>query len=213
MGRHPARCSPGTPTSSSLTNRDEPQAHPGGIARAGHRAATRTTTATSLREIVRLRAERAALLGYDTHAAYVTSDETAGSPEAVHDLLRRLAVPAARNAAREQAALQAIIDAEPEPFALEAHDWAFYTEKVRAGRVRPRPRGAAAVVRGGARAAGRRVPRRDRALRRHLHRARRSGGLPPRRARVRGPQRRRHRRSGCSSSTSTRATPSAAARG
>jgi len=85
-----------------------------------------------LREIVALRAERAAILGYDSHAAYITSDETAGSPEAVHDLLRRLAVPAARNATREQAALQAIIDAEPEPFALEAHDWAFYTEKVRA---------------------------------------------------------------------------------
>ncbi|WP_137843442.1 M3 family metallopeptidase [Microbacterium sp. 2FI] len=85
-----------------------------------------------LREIVRLRAERARLLGYASHAAYVTSDETAGSPEAVHDLLRRLAAPAAGNARREQAALQAIIDDESEPFALEAHDWAFYTEKVRA---------------------------------------------------------------------------------
>jgi len=85
-----------------------------------------------LREIVRLRAERAALLGYDSHAAYVTSDETAGSPEAVHALLRRLAVPAARNAHAEQDALQQIVDAEAEPFALEAHDWAFYTEKVRA---------------------------------------------------------------------------------
>lgn len=86
----------------------------------------------TLLEIVRLRAERAALLGYDSHAAYITSDETAGSPEAVHDLLRRLAVPAARNARREQEKLQAIIDAEPSPFPLEAHDWAFYTEKVRA---------------------------------------------------------------------------------
>ncbi|WP_447943029.1 M3 family metallopeptidase [Microbacterium aurum] len=85
-----------------------------------------------LREIVRLRAERATLLGYDSHAAYVTSDETAGSPEAVHALLRRLAVPAARNARAEQEALQRIVDAEAEPFALEAHDWAFYTEKVRA---------------------------------------------------------------------------------
>ncbi|TDN92765.1 M3 family metallopeptidase [Microbacterium sp. BK668] len=84
-----------------------------------------------LREIVRLRAERAALLGYASHAAFVTADETAGSPEAVHDLLRRLAVPAARNARREQEALQAIIDSEAEPFELEAHDWAFYTEKVR----------------------------------------------------------------------------------
>jgi peptidyl-dipeptidase Dcp len=86
----------------------------------------------TLLEIVRLRAERAALLGYPSHAAYVTSDETAGSPEAVHDLLRRLAVPAARNARREQEKLQAIIDSEPESFPLEAHDWAYYTEKVRA---------------------------------------------------------------------------------
>lgn len=84
-----------------------------------------------LREIVRLRAERAELLGYTSHAAYVTSDETAGSPEAVRDLLERLAAPAARNARREQEALQRLIDGSSEPFALEAHDWAFYTERVR----------------------------------------------------------------------------------
>ncbi|MFV0373145.1 M3 family metallopeptidase [Microbacterium sp.] len=84
-----------------------------------------------LRDIVRLRAERAALLGYPNHAAHVTSDETAGSPAAVEDLLRRLAGPAAANARREQAALQAMVDAEDEPFALQAHDWAFYTERVR----------------------------------------------------------------------------------
>jgi len=82
-------------------------------------------------EIVRLRAERAALLGYATHAAYVTSDETAGSPEAVHALLRRLATPAAANARREQEALQAIVDADGASFPIEAHDWAFYTERVR----------------------------------------------------------------------------------
>lgn len=86
----------------------------------------------TLLEIVRLRAERAALLGYESHAEYITSDETAGSPEAVHDLLRRLAVPAARNARREQQKLQAIADSEPSPFPLEAHDWAYCTEKVRA---------------------------------------------------------------------------------
>lgn len=85
-----------------------------------------------LREIVRLRAERAELLGFASHAAYVTSDETAGSPQAVRDLLFRLAAPAARNARSEQAALQAMADAEPEPFTIDAHDWAFFTEKVRA---------------------------------------------------------------------------------
>lgn len=84
-----------------------------------------------VREIVRARAERARLLGYPSHAAYVTADQTAGSPEAVQDLLRQLAAPAARNARRERDALQQMIDTEPEPFPLAAHDWSFYTEKVR----------------------------------------------------------------------------------
>ncbi|WES65299.1 M3 family metallopeptidase [Microbacter sp. GSS18] len=83
-------------------------------------------------EIVRLRAERAALLGYASHAAYVTSDQTAGSPQAVEDMLRRLAAPAARNARREQEELQLVADDDGLTRPLEAHDWAFYTEKVRA---------------------------------------------------------------------------------
>ena len=121
----------GHPYLSSLTNRSSRKRILDASRARGSRAGENDNRAV-LREIVKLRAERASLLGYASHAAYVTSDETAGSPEAVHDLLRRLAVPAARNASREQAALQTIIDAEPEPFALEAHDWAFYTEKVRA---------------------------------------------------------------------------------
>lgn len=88
-----------------------------------------------LTEIVRLRAERAQLLGYASHAAYVTADETAGTPDAVERMLRQLAAPAARNAVAEREALQAIVDeTEAAPFAVEAHDWAFYTEKVRTAR-------------------------------------------------------------------------------
>lgn len=88
-----------------------------------------------LLEIVRLRAERAALLGYGSHAAYVTADETAGTPDAVEQMLRRLAVPAARNARAELAELQTIVNEnETEPFTVEAHDWAFYTEQVRIAR-------------------------------------------------------------------------------
>ncbi|WP_447913024.1 M3 family metallopeptidase [Microbacterium phyllosphaerae] len=88
-----------------------------------------------LQEIVRLRAERAQLLGYASHAAYVTADETAGTPEAVERMLRELAAPAARNARAEREALQAIVDeTESAPFPVEAHDWAFYTEKVRTAR-------------------------------------------------------------------------------
>jgi peptidyl-dipeptidase Dcp len=77
-------------------------------------------------EITRLRAERAALLGFADHASWVTADETAKNPERVHEMLARLAVPAARNARAEKAALEAIAG-----HPIEAHDWAFYSEQVR----------------------------------------------------------------------------------
>jgi peptidyl-dipeptidase Dcp len=79
-------------------------------------------------EITRLRAERAGLLGFDTHAAYVTADETAGTPAAVASMLERLAPAAARNARAEQADLQSTIG---DAFELAAWDWAYFTEQVR----------------------------------------------------------------------------------
>ncbi|NRD27478.1 M3 family metallopeptidase [Frigoribacterium sp. VKM Ac-2836] len=77
-------------------------------------------------EIVRLRAERAELLGFASHAASVTAGETAGTPEAVSDLLGRLAPPAARNARAEQAELERVAGRP-----IRASDWAFYAELVR----------------------------------------------------------------------------------
>jgi len=87
-------------------------------------------------EVLRLRDERAHMLGYAGHAAFVLSDETAGSVEAVNAMLGQLAPAAVANARREGAELQAMIDAEQaargEPsFALEPWDWAYYSEKVR----------------------------------------------------------------------------------
>ncbi len=87
--------------------------------------------------ILKLRAEKAGMLGYPTYAAYVLADETAKTPEAVNEMLGKLAPPAVANARREGAALQAMIDKEQaakgEPsFKLEPWDWAYYTEKVRA---------------------------------------------------------------------------------
>lgn len=80
-------------------------------------------------EITRLRAERARLLGFDTHAAYVTADQTARTPEAVADMLGRLAPAAARNARAEQADLQRLM---PQGQTVEAWDWAHLTGAVRA---------------------------------------------------------------------------------
>ncbi|THG28674.1 M3 family metallopeptidase [Naasia lichenicola] len=85
-------------------------------------------------EIARLRASRAELLGFRSHAAAVTAAQTAGTPEAVDALLRRLAAPAAANARAEAAVLQEQIDATETDSTLASWDWAFYTEKVRAAR-------------------------------------------------------------------------------
>lgn len=81
--------------------------------------------------IARLRAERAALLGYASHAAFQLDEQTAGSVETVNKLLAQLAPPAVANARREAADMQAIIDAEKGGFQLAACDWDFYAEKVR----------------------------------------------------------------------------------
>jgi peptidyl-dipeptidase Dcp len=80
-------------------------------------------------EIAKLRAQRAALLSFSSHAAWVTADETAGTPEAVADMLGRLAPAAARNALAEQADLETLAG-----HPIAAWDWAFYSEKVRSAR-------------------------------------------------------------------------------
>ena len=85
-------------------------------------------------KIAKLRAERAALLGYANHAAYMLEDQTAKDTGAVNKLLGELAKPAVANARKEAADIQKVIDAEKGGFQLAAHDWAFYSDKVRAER-------------------------------------------------------------------------------
>ena len=85
-------------------------------------------------KLARLRAERAALLGYPNYAAYALEDQTARSTTAVNQLLAEIARPAVANARREGAEIQQVIDADKGGFTLAAHDWAFYSDKVRAQR-------------------------------------------------------------------------------
>jgi peptidyl-dipeptidase Dcp len=90
------------------------------------------------REIVartmKLRADRAALLGFPNSAAYVLEDQTARTPDAVNGMLRQLAPAAVANAKREAAALQSRIDKDNGGFQLAPWDWSYYTDKVRAER-------------------------------------------------------------------------------
>jgi peptidyl-dipeptidase Dcp len=82
-------------------------------------------------KLMHARAERAALLGYPSHAAYMVEDQTAKTPEAVNKLLAEFARPAVANAKKEAAEIQKVIDAEKGGFAATAYDWDFYADKVR----------------------------------------------------------------------------------
>ena len=84
--------------------------------------------------LARLRAERAALLGYASHAAYELEEQTARTVGTAQTLLVKLAPAAVANARLEAADMQAIIDREKGGFTLAAHDWDLYSEKVRTAR-------------------------------------------------------------------------------
>jgi peptidyl-dipeptidase Dcp len=88
-------------------------------------------TRPNIATLSKLRAERANLLGYPNHAAYVLEDQTAGSVAVVNKLMGDAAPAAVANARREAADMQKLIDEEKGGFQLEAADWAFYAEKVR----------------------------------------------------------------------------------
>jgi len=85
----------------------------------------------TLARIIKLRAERAQLMGYENHAAYSLENQTARTTTAVNEMLARLAPAAVANAKREAADMQAIIDADDGGFKLASWDWEFYSEKVR----------------------------------------------------------------------------------
>ncbi|MFM6963751.1 MAG: M3 family metallopeptidase [Micrococcales bacterium] len=85
-----------------------------------------------LLEMVKLRAEKAKLFGFDSHAHYALTDRTAKHPKYVHEMLHKIAPAARRNAEREAADIQAAIKAEGHDFEVKAWDWGYYTEKVRA---------------------------------------------------------------------------------
>ena len=85
-------------------------------------------------KIAKARAEKGTLLGYANYAAYSLADQTAHDTATVNKLLSELAKPAVNNARKEAADLQAVVDAEKGGFQIDASDWAYYSDKVRAQR-------------------------------------------------------------------------------
>lgn len=84
-----------------------------------------------LLRMVELRAQRAKLFGLRSHAEYVLQQQTAGHPDRVHEMLRKIAPAAVANARAEAAEIEKVIS-ENGKHSLESWDWHFYTEKVRA---------------------------------------------------------------------------------
>ncbi|HEY4078757.1 MAG TPA: M3 family metallopeptidase [Rhizomicrobium sp.] len=82
-------------------------------------------------ETLALRAERAALLGYENFAAFKLADSMAGTPAKARALLEEVWGPARTRALEERDALQALIAREGGNFRLAPWDWRYYAEKLR----------------------------------------------------------------------------------
>lgn len=91
-------------------------------------------------DVMKLRIEKAKLLGYDTPADYILSDKMAGSPEKVDTFLSGIMTAAVAKAREELADMQALMDEDvkdgllPEGSKIEPWDWWYYAEKVRKAR-------------------------------------------------------------------------------
>jgi peptidyl-dipeptidase Dcp len=86
--------------------------------------------------MVRLRAERAQLLGFPNHAAYVLAGNTAHDVPTAEKLLRQTGAAALRAARADAAAIQHLIDTQAAAnhapsFRLQPWDWQFYSEQIR----------------------------------------------------------------------------------
>lgn len=84
-----------------------------------------------LAKMAALRAERAQLIGYKTHAHLVLEERTAKTPENVYELLNKVWPAALNQAEAEVAEMQKLIDSEGGNFKLAAWDWWYYSDKIR----------------------------------------------------------------------------------
>lgn len=88
----------------------------------------------TITEILKLRAERAKILGYETHAHYRLEDAMAKTPERALELLQDVWKPATLRVRREVADMEELAKAEGDEITIEPWDYLYYAEKVRKAR-------------------------------------------------------------------------------
>jgi peptidyl-dipeptidase Dcp len=93
-----------------------------------------TDNRATIAETVKLRAERAALLGFKTFADYRLDDQMAKTPAAARKLLEEVWTRARARALADRDDLQKLIAEEGGNFALAPWDWRYYVEKLRKAR-------------------------------------------------------------------------------
>ncbi len=84
-----------------------------------------------INDFIRLRTEKAKLLGYPSYAAYVVADEMAGTTDAVYSLLDEIWTPALERAKGELADMDKLLQHDEPGATFESWDWWYYAEKVR----------------------------------------------------------------------------------
>jgi len=82
-------------------------------------------------KLANLRGEKARLLGYKSHAAYVLEESMAKNPENVAKLLNDLWTPALAIAKTEASDIQKMMDKDGVKDKVKPYDWRYYTEKIR----------------------------------------------------------------------------------
>ena len=85
----------------------------------------------TISQILQLRAERAKLLGYQTHAHWRVENQMAKTPERAMDLMMAVWKPAVQRVHEEVADMQALADKEGAKITIERWDYRYYMEKVR----------------------------------------------------------------------------------
>ncbi len=85
-------------------------------------------------EILKLRAERAVLLGYPTHAHWRLENSMAKNPENAMALMKSVWTPAVARVREEVADMQALADKENAGFKIAPWDYRYYAEKVRSAK-------------------------------------------------------------------------------
>jgi peptidyl-dipeptidase Dcp len=88
-------------------------------------------TNATIAEILKLRQQRAELLGFETHAHYRMADTMAKDPERAMELMMKVWPAAVARVKEEVADMQAIADKEKAGITIEPWDYRYYAEKVR----------------------------------------------------------------------------------